>query len=77
MKVLYFLFIQLYGLLIRIASLFSDKAKKWVKGRIGWKQELKDALKNTSSPRIWFHCASLGEFEQGRPALEQLRKDLF
>lgn len=75
MKVLYYLFIQLYGLLIRIASLFSEKAKQWVKGRSGWKQKLKDALKNNNSPRIWFHCASLGEFEQGRPVLEQLRKD--
>ena len=75
MKVLYYLFIQLYGLLIRIASLFSNKAKEWVNGRKGWKQKLKDALKNSSSSRIWFHCASLGEFEQGRPVLEQLRKD--
>ncbi|MBK9638277.1 MAG: 3-deoxy-D-manno-octulosonic acid transferase [Bacteroidetes bacterium] len=75
MKVLYYLLIQLYGLLIRMASLFSNKAKEWVHGRVGWKQKLKDALKNNSNPRIWFHCASLGEFEQGRPVLEQLRKD--
>lgn len=72
---LYYLCIQLYGLLIRMASLFSSKAKEWVKGRKGWKQKLNDALKNNNKPRIWFHCASLGEFEQGRPVLEQLRKD--
>ncbi len=75
MSVLYFILIQLYGFLIRIASIFNNKASLWVKGRAGWKQQLKNALSGNSKPRIWFHCASLGEFEQGRPVLEQLRKD--
>ncbi|MBK7965610.1 MAG: hypothetical protein IPK10_10185 [Bacteroidetes bacterium] len=75
MSVLYFILIQLYGFLIRLGSLFSNKAKLWVRGRENWKQQLKNALSGNSKPRIWFHCASLGEFEQGRPVLEQLRKD--
>jgi 3-deoxy-D-manno-octulosonic-acid transferase len=75
MSVLYFLLVQLYGLIICIGSLFSSKASQWVQGRSNWKQQLKRALSGNSKPRIWFHCASLGEFEQGRPVLEQLRKD--
>lgn len=36
---------------------------------------MKYALQNADGPRIWMHCASMGEFEQGRPVLEELRKD--
>lgn len=75
MSVLYFILIQFYGFVIRIGSLFSNKARLWVHGRTNWKQQLKSALSGNAKPRIWFHCASLGEFEQGRPVLEQLRKD--
>lgn len=75
MRVLYFILIQLYGFVIRLGSLFSNKARLWVNGRTNWKKHLKSALSGNAKPRIWFHCASLGEFEQGRPVLEQLRKD--
>lgn len=75
MSVLYFILVQLYGFVIRIGSLFSSKARLWVNGRTNWQQHLKSALSGNTKPRIWFHCASLGEFEQGRPVLEQLRKD--
>lgn len=44
-----------------------------VDGRNDWESELK---KNTTTgPKVWFHCASLGEFEQGRPLLEQMKRD--
>ncbi|WP_319500115.1 glycosyltransferase N-terminal domain-containing protein [uncultured Draconibacterium sp.] len=73
MSLLYNLGILFYGLFIRIAALFNEKAKLFVAGRKNWKKKLKSAVdKNTSY--IWFHCASLGEFEQGRPVLEEIKK---
>jgi 3-deoxy-D-manno-octulosonic-acid transferase len=57
---------------IHVASLFDGKAKKWVKGR----KNIFETLEKTIPPNekiIWVHCASLGEFEQGRPLMERLR----
>lgn len=62
--------VRLYAFVVNIAALFNPKAKKWVVGRRKWKNSLPDT-KNKKV--IWFHCASLGEFEQGRPVLEDLR----
>lgn len=78
MKILYTLSIHLYYFAIRIASLFNPKAKLWLEGR---KNIFKDLQKRTSDLRlvttdlklIWFHCASLGEFEQGRPLMEKYK----
>ncbi|MBL0308673.1 MAG: 3-deoxy-D-manno-octulosonic acid transferase [Bacteroidetes bacterium] len=58
--------IYVYGVTIQLASPFSDKAKQWVAGR---KIEL-HSLPEKKGKRIWFHCASLGEFEQARPVIE-------
>jgi 3-deoxy-D-manno-octulosonic-acid transferase len=69
---LYQLFLIIYGLAIRIASLFNPKAALWVHGRKGWRDRLTADLQ-PGEHRIWMHCASLGEFEQGRPVLEALR----
>ncbi|MEM7037875.1 MAG: glycosyltransferase N-terminal domain-containing protein [Bacteroidota bacterium] len=63
--------IHLYGFGARVASLFSDKARKWVKGRKDWKASLR--AKISDGNWIWFHCASLGEFEQGRKLMEEIR----
>lgn len=71
MRGLYTLGIYLYGAIIRFAALFQMKAAIWVSGRKGWSEQL--SAKNLSGC-IWFHCASLGEFEQGRPLLEKLRE---
>ncbi|GAA4459775.1 glycosyltransferase N-terminal domain-containing protein [Nemorincola caseinilytica] len=68
---LYRLSLALYGLGIRVAALYSDKARKWVAGRRNWQQELQKALA-PGKKRIWIHCSSLGEFEQGRPLIELL-----
>jgi 3-deoxy-D-manno-octulosonic-acid transferase len=73
MRVLYTLSIFLYLLAIRIASLFNPKAKKWVEGRRRLFSRLK-ADCHGSGKIIWFHCASLGEFEQGRPLMEEMKK---
>ncbi|MBL4678541.1 MAG: 3-deoxy-D-manno-octulosonic acid transferase [Mucilaginibacter sp.] len=59
--------ISLYSWIVRLVSLFSNKAKLWVNGRRN--QEIKQL-----GSCIWFHFASLGEFEQGRPVLERMRK---
>lgn len=66
--------IRCYALFIRIASLFNPKAKAWVEGRSKWKSKLLKAIPGNAKT-IWFHAASLGEFEMGRPVLEQLKQD--
>lgn len=74
MQWLYLLIISAYGLSIRVAALFHQKAKEWIIGRRGWEENLRASLSGKSNKRIWFHCPSLGEFEQGRPVLEQIRR---
>jgi len=69
MKILYTISIQLYVISIRIASLFNAKAKLWIKGRKAIFQKLAEATKEDQDI-VWFHCASLGEFEQGKPIIE-------
>ncbi len=67
--------IFIYSLLIRLFSVFNEKAKLFVKGRKNWKENLSSKI-DGNSKYIWFHCSSLGEFEQGRPVIEEL-KDQF
>ena len=74
MLFLYDIAIRCYFIVIKIAALFNGKAQKWITGRRDWLVNLEIILANQSNPIIWMHCASLGEFEQGRPILEQLRK---
>jgi len=69
MVTLYSLGIRLYYLLILVVSAFNKKAKLWIMGRKKWDEQLRKAIDN-SKPTAWFHCASLGEFEQGRPIIE-------
>ncbi len=72
MKLIYIIFILIYSFAIHIASLFNGKAKQWVDGRKGIFSRLsKEQLSDKKI--IWVHCASLGEFEQGRPIIEKLR----
>lgn len=68
--------IFLYNAFIRFASLFNHKAQLWVRGRKGIFLQIEETLKRKIKPGskiTWFHCASLGEFEQGRPVLEKLK----
>lgn len=67
MLFLYNVGLKLYLLAIHIFSLFNSKAWLWVNGR-------KQTVSPNSEKTIWFHFASLGEFEQGRPVLEQMRR---
>lgn len=75
MILFYRLFLILYKLAIKLASLWNSKAKSWVKGRQKWEQSLASGMQ-ASGPGfvVWMHCASLGEFEQGRPVIEAIRK---
>ncbi len=68
-KLFYLLFLHAYHLGIRIAAYGNPKAKLWVEGRKQF-----PSIGNTTGKTVWMHCASLGEFEQGRPLLEEIKK---
>lgn len=75
MHSLYNFILLVYFLLIRMASVFNKKARAWIEGRKGWREYLAEKIAGLESMEIiWFHCASLGEFEQGRPLIEELRR---
>ena len=69
----YNVFLFLYRAGIGIASLWNNKAKLWVNGRKDAFQQIAGKFVAIDPPIIWFHCSSLGEFEQGRPVIEKLR----
>ena len=73
-KFFYILFIKLYPVVAAILSPFNSKASLWIKGRKNIFEQISSALNNDPSKKIWMHCASLGEFEQGLPLLEKLRE---
>lgn len=73
MKFLYQISLFFYSLLVKIASLFNHKAKLWVKGRKNTFAYLKTHL-SPDDEICWFHCASLGEFEQGKPLMEKIKQ---
>lgn len=76
MPFLYNIGIRAFGLGIGLAAPFNRKAKLLCRGRKGLLQSIE--AKTTQFPKgkksIWIHCASLGEFEQGRPLIEALRQ---
>jgi len=73
MNVLYNLSIFFYSILIRLTAPFNVKAKQISNGRRRTFDELQAKIKH-DKPIVWVHCASLGEFEQGRPIIEAIRK---
>ena len=73
MRLLYSIGIFFYNVGIRIAAIGNHKAKLWVTGRKNLFSNLRVSLSKDNKPVIWFHCASLGEFEQGRPLIERIR----
>ena len=74
MKVLYTIGIWFYGLGIRVAALFNEKARQWVRGRKGLFAELERTFAGKSDP-VWIHCASLGEYEQAKPLIEKIKQE--
>ena len=73
MYFLYNILINLYGSILKMASLFNAKAKLLVDGRSNVFKEISEKINKDDKP-IWFHAASLGEFEQGRPLIEELKE---
>jgi len=66
MLIIYNIALLLYFFAVYVAAIFNPKARLWVNGR-------KDTKYINTKQSIWFHFASLGEFEQGRPVLEYYR----
>ncbi|WP_240966265.1 glycosyltransferase N-terminal domain-containing protein [Pseudoflavitalea sp. G-6-1-2] len=60
--------------MIRLVALWNPKARRWVSGRRNWFEQLHPHFSDTTQRWVWMHCASLGEFEQGRPVLEAIRQ---
>ncbi|MBK6837438.1 MAG: hypothetical protein IPG90_03425 [Bacteroidetes bacterium] len=74
MKFIYSLGLNLYYALIYLASIAgNEKAQQWISGRKNWKSQLA-AFGTKKNKRYWVHCSSLGEFEQGRPLIEEIKK---
>lgn len=69
-----------FGILVlragfRIAALFNAKAAAFVVGQKNIFQLLESRFRDNRFPVAWIHCASLGEFEQGRPVIESIKKE--
>lgn len=75
MHILYNISIFIYLYAIRIASLFNPKARLWISGRKNIFTELQSRFQSLKSDVVWIHCASLGEFEQGRPLIEKIKQN--
>ena len=84
-RILYNISIYLYQFIIWLASPFNKKAKLWVEGRRDFGFSISDfGFTDTTNPQsnieyqtsktAWFHCASLGEFEQGLPVIEKFKE---
>lgn len=71
---LYNFFLRCYYLAINLAAFFKPKARLWIDGRKNYFSKLEKSYLDNASPVVWMHCASLGEFEQGRPILEAYKK---
>ena len=69
---LYDLAIAIYDILVHLAAPFSRKPRKMMKGHWVVYELLRQQLEKDVR-YIWFHAASLGEFEQGRPLIEKIR----
>lgn len=74
MLFIYNIGIFLYRIAISIASVFNEKAKLFLQGRKNLFADITKQLQREQRERIWIHCASLGEFEQGRPLIELVKQ---
>lgn len=71
---MYRIFTFLYPLFVRLAAPWNPKARRWIDGRKELMENVKATFQSETRAIVWFHCASLGEFEQGRPLIEGLRR---
>ncbi|TNF40953.1 MAG: 3-deoxy-D-manno-octulosonic acid transferase [Bacteroidetes bacterium] len=72
MAFLYQLGMFFYSVFIHFGSFFNEKARLFAHGRKNWKANIAAKI-DSGAKYVWFHCASLGEFEQGRPVIEELK----
>ena len=75
MAILYNFSIYLLLALSKLVSFFNPKVRLWTEGTRQWENRL-DGKVGPGTRNIWIHCASLGEFEQGRPVIEALKQAL-
>lgn len=77
MGVLYNIGIKLYDCGITLASYYNAKARLLRKGRKGLLRHIEECMAGRRSGKVvWIHAASLGEFEQGRPIIERIKRDM-
>jgi 3-deoxy-D-manno-octulosonic-acid transferase len=72
--IIYNIFLLGFKVVTTIASLFDSKAKKWLQGRRKIFDKISASV-SAADKKIWFHCSSLGEFEQCLPLMERVRRD--
>lgn len=71
---LYEILVRGYVSAIWLASFFNPKARKWLVGRRDWRGQIAQNFQKKGKT-LWLHAASLGEFEQGRPVIEAVKKE--
>src|SRR5690554_3379826 len=71
----------LYGFSLRVASVllgvtgwFNPRINRWLKDRKDSLKSIQEFIPVDGEEWVWMHCSSLGEYEQGRPVLEEVRK---
>ena len=72
--ILYNICIALYSCIVSLVGLWNKKAKQWSQGRKGIFSSMQKHI-HANDRVIWIHVASLGEFEQGRPIIEQIKRE--
>jgi 3-deoxy-D-manno-octulosonic-acid transferase len=73
-RIIYSISIRFYVAAIFLASFFNKKAKLWIDGRKNCEEKNAKKAKEIQGC-VWFHCASLGEFEMARPLIERLKAE--
>lgn len=71
---MYDIIIYIYQFGVMLYSLFNEKVRKMWRGERNAIRILREKV-NPNEQYVWFHAASLGEFEQGRPLIEQMRQE--
>lgn len=75
MVYLYRVSLWFYYQLIRLAAFSNAKAAEFLNGRKGLFEQIERQLDNTDEPIIWLHAASVGEYEQGKPIVQAIKKE--
>ncbi|MEN8248748.1 MAG: glycosyltransferase N-terminal domain-containing protein, partial [Bacteroidota bacterium] len=72
---IYSLGLWFYKLLISLVAWVNPKAELFIRGRKNVWQSLEDQVAVNTSPLLWVHCSSVGEYEQGRPVMEAFKNE--